>query len=246
MSASEWSWLDKQFQPPPPLRYWARWDYTSEEWQRLDQLDWAPARRSMLMRALLPVGSLVLLGGVLASVVLGKLRADELLFPLLLGVLLALLFGSLLYFWLVLPPYRQARQRHLARKLGPQQIIIGAFSPDELHREHFLWQARLPIPLLQFIWLDFVSIELQQADLQLGGLPVVRLRRHLHQLTRRRRHWYRLEMDPASPPARIIGWSETLYLSVPFGHEAEAAALVQRFRYLTIPAAKICRQTAGK
>ncbi len=211
--------IAQRFQPAPPAAPWAHWDYSPEEWQQLDHLDWGAAQHKMLLRALPLVVPFLGLCGLLASILLEKLSVDDFLFALSLLVLVLLFVALSIPFGLAIHPFLQALRRHSARQNGPRSVTIGPASRAPVVNQG-LWQAGFYIPLQQFMVID-----LKDATLSPGMPYVVQLRRRF----RSSKSTHTSGEINITPP-----WSDTLFIPVPFGHKAEAAALVERFRRETI------------
>jgi hypothetical protein len=223
MNQLQVSALANYFQPAPPAKYWARWEYSPSDWQRLDQLDWGLAQKRFRLRALFAaVGALPLLAGIVL-LLLGQFHLDDTVQVVLFVLAVGLEIAGLLPLLLVLPPYRQAKVRHLARQSGLPTVIIGELSAPPIQNQG-LWQGRQYVPLQQFMVVD-----LKEAAVMPGTPSVLRLRRKYQSFQ---------TTSSDGEQSRTAAWSETLLIPVPFGREAEAQWLVERLRRETIQAGK--------
>lgn len=200
--------------------YWARWEYSLEDWERSDRLDWASAQRTFWLQVaillLLAVVILIVLAIIFNRVMQGltpQEAANAFTFEIFLTglfiVLLACIGGSLIFLW-GWPPLQEARKRHIARQSGSHRITIGnisAFSQS-------LWLAGQHFPL------QSASITLTRVKLTYAPLAL-----HL-----RRKH--------GRPATRTSGWSDTMRILLPPGHEQEASQLFRRFQQETILSSK--------
>ncbi len=187
-------------------RYWARWDYTAEEWRRFDRFDFTRATLHMLMFAALSL--LIYVLAVAFFLLVAMSAADDgaafllIFFPL----MLLLLFLPLLFH--ITRHYVPRVRRHRARmRQDIRRVTIGAISLGD----QALWEAGQYIPLQGL----FFALK----RVQFKDQPVPRL--HF-----RRRH---LEIRQSS-------WSDTIEIPVPAGYENEARTLVQRFEQETMHA----------
>ncbi|MEO6888582.1 MAG: hypothetical protein ABI456_05380 [Ktedonobacteraceae bacterium] len=137
--------------------YWARWEYTAEEWHLYDRLDWGAAKRTFLLWS-----SAILLINVLFFVYcilfLGMTTQLQILFfP---GMLLLVSVG--IFASSGGRALREARRRHSARLNGPKRITIG----NRNYSDQAIWQGGLYIPL-QALFLTLVSVKMKPNPPQL-------------------------------------------------------------------------------
>lgn len=182
-------------------RVWTHWEYSAEEWERFDQVDWQAARRAYWLPNI--VGTVVYLLTVAIVVLLflsSMLGETEIFmatfFPL---VVLFLIFGLRIH------SYREAKKRHQARQSQGQTHTV-TFSKDGV------WEAGIHFPLH--------GILTNLRKVKLTFQPTV-LHFHLEY-----RHF------------RQASEYGTLRVLVPYGHEEEAARLMQRFQVEVISASK--------
>jgi len=202
-------------------QYWARWEYSPEEWKRFERLDWTSARHALwLLIALWLLVSVAITVGlviVLHSMTQGlppKDASNAFTFEVFLVgffmVMLASIGSSCIFLWGWLPS-QEARQRHRARQMGPQRVTIG----NVRVLSQSLWLAGQHFPL------QHTSMTLTRVTLSAEPLALHFRRRHGSTLT-----------------TRTSGWYETVHILLPSGHEQEAELLLLRFRQETILASK--------
>ncbi len=194
----------------PQPQFWAKWDYSEEEWRLFDQLDWGRARNRLITTAVLVAlvcflfFSLIFLGFVSAPDSASSVPFLAIIFSL---TLLGLTF--LLTFAITGRPFWEARKRHQARRTGPHRLTIGSLST---FNDQGLWEAGTFFPL-QETFLSLRSVKMTEHP------PVLHLRRKHVEI-------------------RQSSWHDTLRVFVPRGHEAEARQLVERFKAETIGSRK--------
>lgn len=107
---------------------WVRWEYSPEEWKRLDQIDWRPRRRACfwVLMGLLPFGLGLFLVAVSGSAVAGVLAGAMAALPI------------LFLFWL--SHGTEAARRHTARQQSaqPHRVTIS---------KQGMWEAGAHFPL---------------------------------------------------------------------------------------------------
>jgi hypothetical protein len=130
--------------------YWARWQYTAEEWQLLDRLDWNAAKRSSLLwgSGILLINALDFVFFILSSDATTLLQM--LFFPGLLLIVSAGIFAAYSG-----RPLREAYRRHSARLNGPKRVTIGKV----VFCDQAIWQGGLYIPL-QASFLNLVKVKM--------------------------------------------------------------------------------------
>lgn len=196
--------------------YWARWEYSPEDWERFDQLDWGSAQRTLwsqiavlLLIAVVVVGALLLLFNSmmqgLSPQETSQSAGGAAFFIGLALFLIAVLGGSYVFQsgWL---PLQEARKRHQARQSGPHRITIGKASIFS----QSLWLAGQHFPLQD------VSITLTDVKLTFEPLALHLQRKH---------GWI---------SSRSSRWYDTIRILLPSGHEQEASRLLARFQQETI------------
>lgn len=187
--------------------YWARWEYTPEEWKRFDQVDYGRATNVLLVVAVgVPLICMAFVAFVFMGVNSNPLQTSPDYSVLVIMVPMMLLMAFLLTFFLAGRRWWEARKRHLARKGEPRRVTIGV--PSSLFHHQGLWIAGNFVPV-QETFLELTSVRLTQNP------SVLHLRRkHIH--------------------LRQSNWHDTLHILVPQGREAEAAHLVKHFQAETI------------
>jgi steroid delta-isomerase-like uncharacterized protein len=147
-------------QPAKVSEYWARWEYSPEEWERFDQLDWGRATTALLVSA---IGSVALTMGFVAFL---TISTSDNFVPVLL-IPMMLLMSFLLTYFLAGRRWMEARKRHQARKTGSRRVTIGV--PSSFH-DQGLWLAGTYIPL-QETFLELKSVHITENP------PLLHLRR---------------------------------------------------------------------
>jgi hypothetical protein len=184
--------------------YWARWDYTPEEWQRFDRFDFTRATIHMLIFAAISLFIYLLAVALFLSAALYAPDDSNTFLFVFIPLMLLLLFLPLLFH--IVRHYVPRVRRHRARvQQDIRRVTIGPISLGD----QAIWEAGQYIPL-QSLFFKLKRVQFKEQ-------PVPRL--HF-----RRRH---LEIRQSS-------WSDSIEIPVPTGHENEAQALVQRFHQETI------------
>jgi hypothetical protein len=198
----------------PHPQYWARWDYTADEWKQFDKLDWGRAINMLLITAVIIVPLCTIFPAFILMQVLSTpdtaYSAFDIVMLVLLMVFVAFLLpASLLTYFIAGRPLEEARKRHRARKSGPRRVTIGTLS--SLNSQG-LWQAGTYEPI-QEMFLNLTKVKMTENP------PLL--------------HFQRKHLE-----IRQSSWHETMRVLVPHGHEAEARQLVERFRAETIASNK--------
>lgn len=182
-------------------RVWAHWEYSAQEWELFDHIDWRAARRAYWLLNI--VGTLVylLIVAVVALLSLFSAIGETQIF-LVTFFPLVILF---LMFVLRIRSYREAKKRHQARQSQGQTHTV-TFSKDGV------WEAGTHFPLHGILTnLRMVNLTFQPTVLHF------------------RREHIRLRQSNEYDTLRVL---------VPYGHEEEAARLMQRFQVEVIDASK--------
>ena len=193
---------------------WVHWEYTPDEWARLDQMDLGPIRqRYWLTLALGMVIPVLLL--VLAPFFWG----GESLFwvaPLVLVLVLVL-------FFVVLPSndYRQAMKRHQARQ-------------DPVHPHRVTLSSQGIWGLGPFFPFTGTGVQEHEISVQLNKVWLTAQPTTLHFQVEH----LKLKANPSGGAVNVekIPVPETIHLLVPAGHDSEAEQVAQRFRTEVIEA----------
>jgi hypothetical protein len=189
-------------------RYWTKWDYTEQEWQRFDRFDFTRANIHLLILA--SISLLIYAVPVISCLIIDLSSPSDAsgFYVFFLPFMLLLVFLPLLFY--VIRHYALRLRRHRARvSQGERRVTIGTVALGD----QALWEAGQYVPL-QSLFLKLKRVRFIEQ-------PVPRL--HF-----RRKH---LEIRQSS-------WSDSVEIPVPAGHENEARALVQRFEQETIRAQK--------
>lgn len=209
--------------------YWARWEYTPEEWQLFDQWDWGRAVRSFekFMRDSARVYAILAVGLTLLLLILRITGVMSSVSPLVFGVeILAVAAGQLVLVLLYVVvigalPLLSIWKRHRARWQEPRQVTIG----------NMLSSGN------QAIWVGAQYVPLQNTFLRLS---LVLLYEDIYRDTDEERYPPMLDFNRRLGPLNI----DTICVLVPHGHEEEARRLVERFKEETIPAKQRRRETS--
>ena len=103
--------------------YWARWDYTPEEWKQFDAYDWGRAVTNLLICIVVTI-----LLCLVAAIFIPTSSSSPTLNPLpdRIGIFCVLLIPiSLVAYALVGRQWWEARKRHIARKSDSRRVTIG-------------------------------------------------------------------------------------------------------------------------
>jgi hypothetical protein len=206
---------------PAQQQYWARWEYSPEDWNHFERLDWTSAWhafwRLIVLWLLVSVVISADLVIVLNSTMHGLAPTDtpnafevEVFLVVFFIAVLASVGSSCIFLWGWLPA-QEARQRHRARQVGPHRVTIG---PVTVFSQSF-WLAGQHFPLQD------ASVTLTRVTLSAEPPALHFRRRHGRTLT-----------------TRTSGWYDTVRILLPSGHEQEVELLLQRFRQETMLASK--------
>ena len=157
-SASEQSFgpFSQSSQPSQDHSYWMRWEYSPEEWQAFDKLDWGYFQRRI--RIIRTVIFLLYFGIEVATALLLRQVYSSLVssLPLIFAQVIFLFMAILIPFLMTGRLQGEAKKRHIARQTGPRHVTIGTITC----LDQAIWIAGLQIPL-QEQFLDLVQAEIR-------------------------------------------------------------------------------------
>ena len=143
-------------QSPQEHNYWARWEYSPEEWKMFDKLDWGYFQRRTFIIRVVTVLIYLSIAGSTALLLWQIASSFGSLLPLIFAQAMLLFAGILVPFYMTGRLFREAKKRHIARQTGQRHVTIGSIT----FIDQSIWMAGLQISL-QEQFLDLVQAEVR-------------------------------------------------------------------------------------